>query len=74
MDTVMLQGPVVVLSAEDYTKLLDRIARLEKVVIRLARLLEDASDVRAMREAEVEYQTGDTAAFDDLLAEIDAEI
>ena len=74
MDTVMLQGPVVVLSAEDYAKLLDRVARLEKTVTRLARLLADASDVRAMREAEVEYQTGDTAAFDDLLAEIDADV
>ena len=74
MDTVMLQGPVVVLSAEDYAKLLDRVARLEKAVTRLAGLLEDASDLRAMREAEVEYQTGDTAAFDDLLAEIDAEV
>jgi hypothetical protein len=67
MDAVTLQGPVVVLSADDYAKLLDRITRLEKMVARLARLLEDADDIRTMREAEVEYRTGDAAAFDDLL-------
>ena len=73
MDAVTLQGPVVVLPAEDYAKLLERVTRLEKMVARLARLLEDADDIRAMREADVEYRTGDVAAFDDLLAEIDAE-
>jgi hypothetical protein len=73
MDAVTLQGPVVVLPADDYAKLLDRVTRLEKMVARLARLVEDADDIRTMREAEVEYRTGDTAAFDDLLAEIDAE-
>jgi hypothetical protein len=73
MDTVTLQGPVVVLPADDYAKLLDRVTRLEKMVAHLARLLEDADDVRAMREAEVEYRTSDAAAFDDLLTEIDAE-
>jgi hypothetical protein len=73
MDAVTLQGPVVVLPADDYTKLLDRVTRLEKMVARLARVLEDADDIRALREAEVEYRTGDAAAFDDLLAEIDAE-
>ena len=72
MDAVTLQGPVVVLPAEDYAKLLERVTRLEKMVARLARLLEDADDIRSMREAEVEYRTGDHAAFDDLLAEIDA--
>jgi hypothetical protein len=73
MDAVTLQGPVVVLPADDYAKLLDRVTRLEKMVARLARVLEDADDIRALREAEVEYRTGDAAAFDDLLAEIDAE-
>jgi len=73
MDAVTLQGPVVVLPAEDYAKLLDRVTRLEKMVARLARVLEDADDIRALREAEVEYRAGDAAAFDDLLAEIDAE-
>jgi hypothetical protein len=73
MDAVTLQGPVVVLPADDYAKLLDRITRLEKMVARLARLLEDADDIRTMREAEVEYRTGDAAAFDDLLAEVEAE-
>jgi hypothetical protein len=73
MDAVTLQGPVVVLPADDYAKLLDRVTRLEKMVARLARLLEDADDIRTMREAEVEYRTGDAAAFDDLLAEIEAE-
>ena len=73
MDAVTLQGPVVVLPADDYAKLLDRVTRLEKMVARLARVLEDADDIRALREAEAEYRTGDAAAFDDLLAEIDAE-
>ena len=73
MDAVTLQGPVVVLPADDYAKLLDRVTRLEKMVARLARVLEDADDIRTLREAEAEYRTGDAAAFDDLLAEIDAE-
>ena len=30
MDAVTLQGPVVVLPAEDYAKLLERVTRLEK--------------------------------------------
>ncbi len=73
METVTLQGPVVILPADDYRNLLDRISRLEKVVGQLVRLLEDADDIRAMREAEVEYQTGDRISFDELLAEIEAE-
>jgi len=73
MDTVTLEGPVVILPADDYRNLLDRITRLEKVVSRLVRLLEDVDDVRAMREAEVEYQAGDRISFDELLAEIEAE-
>jgi hypothetical protein len=59
MDAVTLQGPAVVLPADDYAKLLDRVTRLEKMVARLARLLEDADDLRAMREAEVEYRAGE---------------
>ena len=73
METVTLQGPVVILPADDYRNLLDRITRLEKVVSRLVRLLEEADDIRAMREAEVEYQAGDRVSFDELLAEIEAE-
>ena len=73
MDAVTLRGPVVVLPAEDYAKLLERVTRLEKMVARLAKLLEDADDMRSMREAEVEYRIGDTVAFEDLLAEINAE-
>jgi len=73
MESVTLEGPVVILPAEDYRNLLDRITRLERVVSRLARLLEDVDDVQAMREAEAEYQAGDRASFDELLAEIEAE-
>jgi hypothetical protein len=73
MDTVTLQGPVVVLPEHDYRNLLDRIGRLEKTITQLVHLLEDRDDIRVMREAEVEYQAGDRSALDDLLAEVEAE-
>jgi hypothetical protein len=73
MEQVTLQGPVVVLPEQDYRELLERIIRLEKIVAGFSRLLEDRDDIRVMREAEVEYQAGDQIAFDDLMAEVDAE-
>jgi hypothetical protein len=73
MDTVTLQGPVVVLPEHDYQNLLDRIGRLEKTITQLVHLLEDRDDIRVMREAEVEYQAGDRSTFDELLAEVEAE-
>jgi len=74
METVTLQGPVVVLPSEVYQNLVSRIAQLESAVAQLARLLEDLSDIRAMREAEAEYQAGDGAGFEDLLAEIEVDL
>ena len=73
MDTVTLQGPVVVLPADTYHDLLNRIGQLEATVSRLSKLAEDLQDIRLMREAEVEYRMGDAASFVDILAEIQAE-
>ncbi len=73
MQTVTLQGPVVVLPSADYQSLLERVARLENTVAWLNRLLEDLSDIRAMREAEAEYEAGDRTSFEDLLAELESE-
>lgn len=71
MNTVTLQGPVVVLPEKDYEQLLVRLTLLEQLVAEWA---ENREDIGMMREAEVEYRTGDSASFADLLAEIRAEI
>lgn len=73
METVTLQGPVIVLPAEEYQTLLSRLTQLEKMVNQLTRLIEDLEDVKVMREAEAEYRTGDAADFADLLAEVQEE-
>lgn len=73
MDTITLPGPIVILSADDYRNLLDRISQLENVVSQLARLVEDLEDVRAMRQVEAEYEAGDKVAFDELLSELEVE-
>jgi len=70
MSTVTLQGPVVVLPEKDYEQLLARLTRLERLV---AEWSENREDIRMMREAEVEYRTGDSTGFTDLLAEMRAE-
>ncbi len=70
MTTVTLEGPVVVLPEEEYQHLLSRLDRLEGLV---AQWGEDREDLRVMREAEVEYRTGDAASFADLLVEVQAE-
>ncbi len=73
METMTLQGPVVILPADDYRNLLDRVSQLEKTVGQLAHLLEDLEDVQAMRQTEIEYKAGDGIAFDELLSELEAE-
>lgn len=73
METVTLHGPVVVLSAEEYQNLLNRLAKLENTVKRLAQVMEDLEDIKAMREAEAEYLAGDVVDFADLLSEVQEE-
>jgi len=73
METVTLHGPVVVLSAEEYQNLLNRLARLESIVNRLTQLMEDIEDIKVMREAEAEYLAGDVIDFADLLSEVQEE-
>ena len=73
METVTLHGPVVVLSAEEYQNLLNRLARLESIVNRLTQLMEDIEDIKVMREAEAEYLAGDAVDFADLLSEAQEE-
>ena len=73
METVTLQGPVVVLQAGDYHNMVDRISQLENIIGKFAQLFENLEDVQMMRQAEVEYQAGDRIAFDELLTEIETE-
>lgn len=73
METVTLHGPVVVLSAEEYQNLLNRLARLESIVNRLTQLMEDVEDIKVMREAEAEYLAGDAVDFADLLSQVQEE-
>jgi hypothetical protein len=73
MKTVTLQGPVVVIPEKDYQNFIDRLTRLEKMVSHLVTALEDREDIQYMREAEAEYQAGDTSSFADLLEEVKAE-
>ena len=73
METVTLQGSIVILPAEEYQQLLARLTHLENVVGRLIQLLEDAEDLKVMREAEAEYFAGDSVDFATLLAEVQAD-
>jgi hypothetical protein len=73
METVTLQGPVVVLPEAEYRTLLNRLTRLETMVVRLAQVIEDFEDVQIMRESEEAYRVGDSIAFADLLAEVQAD-
>ncbi|MCP4426185.1 MAG: hypothetical protein GY803_16970 [Chloroflexi bacterium] len=73
MDTVTIQGPVVVLPTDEYQAILSRLNHLERIIGQLTQRLEDLDDIKAIREAEVEYQAGDSIAFSNLLAEIQTE-
>jgi hypothetical protein len=73
METVTLQGPIVILPAEEYQQLHDRLTHLETTVIRLTQRFEDLEDITLMREAEAEYFAGDTMDFASLLAEVQTE-
>jgi hypothetical protein len=74
MESVTLQGSVVVLSEKEYQNFTDRISRLEKMVEYLVTVIEDREDIQYMRQAEADYRTGDSIPFADLLAEVKAEI
>jgi hypothetical protein len=74
MNSVTLEGPVVLLPADEYQNLLARLATLEKAVNRLAQQIENQEDLKIMYEAEAEYQAGDVADFADLVAEVQAEV
>ena len=73
METVTLQGPVIVLPADEYKAILNRLTQLEQRVNQLTQSVEDFDDIKAMHEAETEYRTGDAITFDDLLAEMQTE-
>ncbi len=73
METVTIQGPIVVLPADTYHEILNRIGQLETTVARLSLVSENLEDIRFMREAEVEYRTGDVGSFADILDEVLAE-
>ena len=73
METVTLQGPVVVIPANEYATILNRLSKLERAFAELTRLLEDLDDIKAMHEAESEYRLGDAVSFSALIAEVQAE-
>jgi t-SNARE complex subunit (syntaxin) len=73
MNSVTLEGPIVLLPADEYQNLLLRLVKLEKTVSQLTQLVEDIDDVRVMREAEADYLAGDTVDFADLIAEVQVE-
>ena len=74
MDSITLQGPAVVLPADAYHDLLNRLDMLEKRFDLLATRLEDSEDLRIMREAEIEYQSGDAVSFADLVAAVTTKV
>ncbi len=69
METVTLQGPVVVIPAQEYETIMNRLSQLEQSVQALTQLLENRDDIKAMRETEAAYFTGDAVSFTDVLAE-----
>lgn len=73
MESVTIQGPIVILPAEEYKDILNRLTQLENMVIQLTQLMEDLEDVKVMRETEAEYLAGDTASFAELLTEVQSE-
>jgi len=60
-------------SSESYQQLVERVDRLEKLLLKLVEIAENRGDVRAMREAEIAYRSGDAIAFGDLVDELLAE-
>ena len=72
MDTKLVSNSSRI-SVESYSQLVERIDRLEKLVLKLIEIAENREDVQIMREAEIEYRSGDVVAFEDLVAEILAE-
>ncbi|HFE67357.1 MAG TPA: hypothetical protein ENJ93_08845 [Chloroflexi bacterium] len=73
MENVTLQGPVVVIPAQEYETIMNRLFQLEQSVQALIQLLEDRDDITAMRETEAIYFAGDAVPFADVLAEVQAE-
>lgn len=61
------------ISVESYQHLVERVDRLEKLLLSLIEIAENREDIQAMREAEIEYRSGDAVAFDELVAELLAE-
>ncbi len=61
------------ITPESYRQLIERVDRLERMLLKLMKIAEDRDDIQAMREAEIEYRSGDAIAFEDLVAEILAE-
>ena len=70
METKVAKDTSVTAVPESYQHLVERVDRLEQLIQKLIQIAEDREDVQVMREAEVEYRTGDAIAFDDLIAEI----
>ena len=72
MDT-KLSSDTSQISPESYQQLIERVDRLERILLNLIEIVENRDDIQAMREAEIEYRSGDAMAFEDLVAGILAE-
>jgi len=70
METKVVNDSSTTVSLELYQRLAERVDRLEQLIQKLIQMAEDKEDIRVMREAEIEYRTGDAVAFDELIAEI----
>ena len=71
MEMITIQGPVVLLPAEDYQTLFNRIVGLEDMVRKLAQQLQDLEDVRVMQAAERDDEHGEGRPFEDFVAELE---
>ncbi len=72
METITIQGQVVLLPAGDYNALLNRVTGLERVVARLTQQLQDWEDLRFMRDAENDAERGGGRPFEDFIAELES--
>jgi len=72
METITVQGPVVLLPAGDYHALLNRISGLENVIQKLAQQLQDMEDIYLMQEAERDDERGAGRPFEEFVAELEA--
>lgn len=73
MEPVTIQGPVVILPANEYQTIVSRLNQLDHEIRHLVQRMEDLEDIEAIREVEAAHRAGAGVAFSALLAEIQTE-